>query len=219
MIKLCGFPVSNYYNKIKIALREKGIAFEEEYVALTSTSKKLALSPARKIPFLDVDGSIIAESQVIAEYLEDAYPDPALFPSAPLARAHCRELIEVLELYLELPARTLYLEAFFGGKVSHDVKDAAARELQRGAKALATLAKFSPYIAGERFTHADCAASVHLPLISIASKKILGTDALGGIEQIKPYLKMLMAEHPSVASTHAERKTAEVAMAAARESK
>ncbi len=215
MLKLCGFGVSNYYNKVKIALLAKGIAFEEEYVGVSHDSLRLQASPARKIPFLDVDGVLIAESQAIVEYLEDSYPQPALYPAAAMARAHCRELIEIIELYLELPARRLYREAFFGGSVSQQTRDEAKAELERGAQALAARAKFSPYIAGADFTHADCAAAAHLAPVSIAAEKIYGIDLFAGIAPLRDYRKML-GQHPAVKKTNEDRKVAETAMIAAR---
>jgi len=215
MLKLCGFPVSNYYNKVKIALLEKSIPFEEEYVALRADSKRLADSPARKIPFLDTGEGVIAESQAIAEFLEDAWPAPALMPAGAFDRARVRELIEVIELYLELPARRLYREAFFGGTVSQEAKDEARAELARGVAAFARLARFAPFVAGDTFTHADCAAIVHLPLVSLATRRIHGEDVLAGIDALRPYLKA-MGERPAVRRTNDDRKAGEAAMAAAR---
>lgn len=53
MITLCGFPVSNYYNKVKLALLEKGVPFTEETVSIKSTDEAvLAISPLAKIPFI-----------------------------------------------------------------------------------------------------------------------------------------------------------------------
>jgi glutathione S-transferase len=215
MLRLCGFAVSNYYNKVKLALLEKGVPFEEEYVALRADVARLGDSAARKIPFLDTGAGILCESQAILEYLEDAYPTPALMPAEPLARARVRELVHVMELYLELPARRLYKEAFFGGTVSQETRDEAARELERGVKAFAALARFAPFVAGDALTIADCAAAVHLPLVSIATRKMYGTDVLAGIAPVRPYLAML-GERPAFARTAADRKAAEAAMAAAR---
>lgn len=215
MLRLCGFAVSNYYNKVKLALLEKGIPFEEEYVPLRADVTRLADSAARKIPFLDAGAGVLCESQTILEYLEEAYPVPALMPADPLARARVRELVQVMELYLELPARRLYKEAFFGGTVSQETRDEAARELERGVKAFGALAKFAPFVAGDMLTVADCAAAVHLPLVSIATRKIYGTDVLAGIVPVRPYLAML-GERPAFARTAADRKAAEAAMAAAR---
>ena len=51
MIQLCGFAISNYYNKAKIALIEKGIAFEEVLVRTPITDPvQLAHSPMGKVP-------------------------------------------------------------------------------------------------------------------------------------------------------------------------
>jgi glutathione S-transferase len=191
MIKLCGFAVSNYYNKVKLALLEKGVAFEEVESFPAKSDHFLARSPMGKVPFAEVDGVPVAESQVLLEYLEDAYPAPALYPRDALQRAKCRELIAFIELHLELPARTLFPQAFFGASVSDEVKARAARNLAKGAAAFNRLAKFSPFVAGSEFTYADCAAYFHLPVISRASKAVLGADVLAPIAPVRGYIEML----------------------------
>jgi glutathione S-transferase len=76
--------------------------------------------------------------------------------------------------------------------------------------------KFDPYIAGKDLTLADCAAFVSLPLVTMATKVTYGKDALEGISQLKPYLKML-GERPHFAKVNADRKVAsEAAFAAAK---
>ena len=72
-------------------------------------------------------------------------------------------------------------------------------------------ANFEPYLAGQELTLADCAAFVHLPLVSMATKLAYGGDALEGIAQLKPYLKML-AERPAFARVNEDRKIAQAAM-------
>src|SRR5579862_2220729 len=96
MIKVCGFRISNYHNKVLIALHEKGIAFEE-YCNVTPSQNPeyLALSPMGKVPFMEVDGTRLIESEVILEYLEEAFPQKPLLPKQPLARAKARELVKV----------------------------------------------------------------------------------------------------------------------------
>jgi glutathione S-transferase len=216
MLKLCGFPISNYYNKAKIALLEKGVPFEEEHCLVSQEPALLARSPMGKVPFLDLgNGQTLTESQVILEYLEDAYPQTPLYPRDPLARARCRELVAHLELHLELQARRLYRAAFFGGTVSDETKQEVKAELDKGVRAFMTIAKFSPWLAGAEFTAADCAAVVHLPLVSLAAKTVYGADILGGhTDAVKAYLKMA-GERPSISKTNADRK----AYLAAREKK
>ena len=133
MLRLCGFHISNYFNKARIALLEKGVAHEIDAGRRPSQDEGfLALSPMGKVPFLELDGGVtISESQVICEYLEDAYPQKPLYPRDPLARAKVRELVTVLDLHVELVARRLYREAFFGGKVSDDAKQAAEKVFDR----------------------------------------------------------------------------------------
>jgi glutathione S-transferase len=208
MLKLCGFRISNYHNKVLIALNEKGVAYEEDCTVKPSQSPEyLSLSPMGKVPYLEVDGTRLCESEVILEYLEEAYPQKPLLPKDPLARAKVRELVTVIELHLELVARRLYSGVFFGGTVSDGTKQSVEKDLAKGIRALQALAKFEPFIAGKDLTLADCAAAVHLPLVSLSTKLAYGRDFLEGMAQVKPYLKML-GERPSVAKVIADRKAA-----------
>ena len=214
MLKLCGSSVSNYYNKVKFALLEKGIPFEEEtiYPSQDETLKKD--SPMGKVPFLRTSHGVLSESQVLIEYIEDMHPATPLYPAEAFARAKCRELIAHIELHLELPARRLYSEAFFGGSVSDETKQEVDKLLARGLKSLAHLARFEPYIAGQEFTHADCAAWVHLPLVAQATRIIYGRDFLDELLPFaKPYLR-LVSERPQAQKVNADRKLATEALMA-----
>lgn len=208
MITLCGIPLSNYYNKVKLALMEKGIPFTEEYVKTHSHDEAvLSCSPLGKVPFIKTPQGALCESQVILDYLEAAYPGtPRIIPAEPYAAAKVHELITYVELHLELVARELYAEAFFGGKVSDGTKQRVARVLPDNIAAFKRLAKFAPYLAGDSFTMADCAGWVSLPLVAQATKIVLGEDLLqaGGVEW-KPYAKMI-GERPHAVKVAADRK-------------
>ncbi|MBC7804220.1 MAG: glutathione S-transferase family protein [Candidatus Parcubacteria bacterium] len=214
MIKLCGFRVSNYHNKVLIALYEKGIPFEEDCnVKPSQDPEYLARSPMGKVPYAEIGGVRLSESEVILEYLEDAYPDKPLLPKDPLARAKVRELVTVIELHLELVARRLYPGAFFGGTTSDAAKAAVEKDLAKGLRAFKALAKFEPFVAaGSELTLADCAAAVHLPLVSLSTKLSYGRDFLEELPQVKPYLKMLGAR-AAFARVGADRKAAQEALA------
>ena len=204
-LKICGFSASNYYNQTKLQLLEKQVAFEEEMVMTGSTAPAvLNRSPMGKVPFLETPHGCLSETLACAEYIEAAYPQQPLLPADPFAAAKVRELLVYLELHLELVARELYTEAFFGGKVSDATKERARALLERGAAAFAKLAKFSPYVAGAQFTLADCAAVVHLPIVSGASKIIYGQDLLAALP-IKEYLRKC-GERPAVARVNEDRK-------------
>ena len=213
MIKLCGFRISNYHNKVLIALREKGVPFEEDCTVTPSQKPEyLALSPMGKVPYAEIDGTRLCESAVILEYLEEAYPEKPLLPKEPLARAKVRELATVIELHMELVVRRLYPGAFFGGTTSDSTKTSVEKDLSKGVRAFRALARFDPFVAGPELTLADCAAAVHLPLVSLSTKITYGRDFLEDLPQVKPYLKMLNAR-PAFAQVAADRKAAQEAAA------
>ncbi len=207
MITLCGITLSNYYNKVKLVLLEKGLPFTEERVATMSTEPAvLAASPLGKIPFIRVDGQTLCESQVIVDYLEARYPTPALVPADPLAAAKVRELVAFVELHLELVVRDLYAQAFFGGSVSEGTKERVRKQLAKNIPAFLRLAKFSPYLAGDTFTLADCAAWASLPPLAMATQGVLGVDMLAeaGVDW-KGYVRLVGAR-PSAMKVSADRK-------------
>lgn len=205
MLKLYGFSVSNYYNVVKAALLEKGMDFEEVEAYTPLNGEILKISPMGKVPCLETAQGALTESQVMLDYLEEVQPEPALYPSDAFARAKVRELLKVIELYLELPARRLYPEVFFGGKVSDETKAEVRPELEKGVKALSHLARFEPYIAGETFGYADIAACIHFPLVRDVSKRIYDTDVLASIEGVDDYLKRIR-ERPSMQRVMADYK-------------
>src|SRR5688500_9335339 len=118
----------------------------------------------------------------------------------------------MIELHCELVARRLYRQAFFGGSISDEMKEMTEKDLGKGVRALGQLVKFSPHIAGTDLTLADCAAFVHLPLVTLSTKIIYGRDFLEGMPQVKPYLKML-GERPAFARVNEDRKSAQAALA------
>jgi glutathione S-transferase len=212
MLTLCGFSASNYYNKVKLALLEKGVPFAEETAWVGETD--LAASPLGKVPYLRTPQGPLCESAVIAAYIEAAHPTPALVPADAFAAAKVRELITFIELHLELVARNLYPQAFFGGTVSETAREKVGAQLEKNIAAFARLARFSPYLAGDSFSMADCAAIVHLPLVSSATKTIYGRDYLADLP-VRDYLAR-MAERPHVQRVNADRKASTAEMLARR---
>ncbi len=216
MITLCGFSISNYYNKVKMVLLEKELPFTEERVMTKSTDEAiLSCTPLGKIPFIRTEDATLCESQVIVDYLEARFPQSALVPADPFGAAKVRELCHFMELYVEWVARELYAQAFFGGQVSEATQASVRERLGRNLPALKRLLKLTPYAAGEHFTLADASAFAVLPGTAQATKAVLGEDlvAAAGIDW-RTYLKLL-GERPSVQRINADRKRDLEAMAAA----
>jgi glutathione S-transferase len=214
MLRLCGFHISNYHNKVRIALLEKGIEHVDDSSCKPSQEEAfLARSPMGKVPFLELDdGRRLAESDVILEYLEEAYPQKPLLPKDPFERAKVRELITFMELHLELVARRLYPFVFFKQEASPETKASVEKGLAKGIRAFRGLAKFNPYIAGRELTLADCAAFVHLPLISLTTKLAYGRDFLEDMPEVKAYIKTV-GERPAFKRVNDDRKAAQAALA------
>lgn len=205
MLVLCGFSLSNYYNKVKLALLEKGVPYTEQVVA-AGRPEILPDSPLGKVPFIRTEHGSLCESQVIMDYLEARWPQPALVPSDPWAAAKVRELVTFLELHLELVARELYGQAFFSGSVSDSHQARVRKLLDKHIPGFKRLAKFSPYVAGDTFTQADCAAFVHLPLVGLATKAVLGSDLLLEHDIDWKRYTRLIGERASAQKVNADRK-------------
>jgi len=113
-MKLYSGPLSLFSRKVEIALHEKGLAFERVEVAFSQTAgyapkhpDVLAVNPKGQVPVL-VDGSLsLYDSTVILEYLEDAYPEPSLYPRSPQERARCRLLDVFADEVMLAPLRFL----------------------------------------------------------------------------------------------------------------
>ena len=217
MFVLCGFTMSNYYNKVKLALLEKGVTFTEELVQPGKKSDLvLEATPLGKVPFIRTAHGTLCESQVIMDYLEAAYPTPPLMPADPWQAAKVRELITFIDLHLELVARELYPKAFFGGELSDGNAERVRKLLTKHIAGFRQLAKFAPFVAGDTFTQADCAAYASLPIVAMATRAVYGEDLLaaGGVDW-KAYGK-LVGERPSAQRVTADRKADQERAAAAK---
>ena len=210
MLVLCGLTMSNYYNKVKLALLEKGVPFTEEPVKTGSKDEAVReATPLGKVPFIRTAHGTLCESQAILDYLEAAHPSPPLMPADAWQAAKVRELITFIDLHLELVARELYPAAFFGAEISDSNKARIRKLLEKNIAGFKRLAKFSPYVAGATFTQADCAAWASLPVVAMAMRASYGEDLLAanGVDW-KPYAK-LIGERPSAQRVTADRKADE----------
>ncbi len=112
-------PMSLFTGKVRIALDEKGLAYELVSVPFSRAGyepkhpKVVELNPKRQVPVL-VDGDLaIYDSTIIFEYLEDRHPAPPLYPRDPAARARCRVLEAAADEILFPPVWDLIREVFY----------------------------------------------------------------------------------------------------------
>ncbi len=164
MMKLYSADLSPYAARVRMQIYAKGIAniaFEQPADwGMPSFREKV---PIGRIPVLDIDGDLIAESAVIAEYLEEIYPEPSLLGTTPRESAHIRLLARLADVYVINSTFTL---SRLTGATSRRTP-AAARdnafteqlvvELARNLRALDRLIGKDGFACGGRLTLADCA--------------------------------------------------------------
>jgi glutathione S-transferase len=214
MLKLHGFPVSNYTNMVHLALLEKGVPFEYVLTFPGQSEGMLAKSPRGKVPFLETPQGYLSETGVILDYLEERGEGKPLLPADPFARAQVRALMREIELYIELPARTCYAEVFFGATVPDAIKAKARDDLAAGFATLQRHGKFAPYVAGDQFTLADIVFLYSVELANTVARKLFDLDLLGEMPAARALLQRL-GENPNVQAIARNRDAAMPAVVAA----
>lgn len=205
MLKLYGFAASNYFNMVKLSLMEKGVPFEVVPFDGCSNPDVMAISPRGKIPILETSQGFLSETSVILDWVEQTQEGPALLPSAPFARAQVMALAKEIELYIELPARTCYPEAFFDGRPRPEaIKAKARRDLLAGFASLERRARFSPFVAGDAFTLADVFFLYSVDLAYAVGKQLFDIDFLAGLPAARDLFERLEC-YPNVRQIAADR--------------
>ena len=133
-MKLYSGPLSMFGMKAAIACHEKGLEFELEMVPFDSNDRYrpkhpevLRINPKGQVPVL-IDGDAeLFDSTQIFEYLEDAYPEPALWPSAVQARARARQLeLMADEVYFPQVVRLMFVQDRLDDDEARDARDLCA---------------------------------------------------------------------------------------------
>lgn len=164
MLTLYDHPLSPYAQKVKIALREKGVAFEAVLPgglgAGGAQGAFLAANPRAEVPTL-VDGDLgVFDSTIILEYVEDRWPEPALLPATPAERARVRMLEEVMDTHVEAINWGLSEIRWFRratGEAAAAIQARAAEQTQGAFAWLERQLGARPWFNGETFGWGDLA--------------------------------------------------------------
>jgi glutathione S-transferase len=210
-------PLSSYAQKVKIALREKGLDFTVETPAALGTGTAggafAAASPRNEVPTL-IDGEArIFDSTIILEYIEDKYPSPPLLPRDPAARAEARMIEDLCDTLYEAVNWGLSEIRWFKraeGQQAEKMKAAAARQTVELQAWLADKLGDRPWFNGESFGWADLSVA---PYLNRSFFYGLGTPAGSSLARWRDRL----IERPSVAVTFREFEAAAAGMATAHE--
>jgi glutathione S-transferase len=169
--------------RVRIVLAEKGIEYETVEVDLDDRPAWIyEKNPLGRVPVLEEDTFLLAESAVIDEYLDDRYPEPPLWPADPAERALARMLVFRFD---EL-SRPYY--ALRRGD------DGAADRLDAVLAALDVLLQRQQFLTGREFGLADAA---YVPWI-LRARDRLDVD-MGRFSALSEWVARL-EERPSIAA-------------------
>lgn len=154
MIKLYDFKSSPNCQRVKVVLAEKNLPYEVVPIDLRNKEQKtpeyLKLNPYGKVPTLTDDGTVLYESLIINEYLEEKYPNPPLLPEDPAQRAKARILIDYGMAHLDAPYQRLRMELMKEAREqSQPIIDAARSDLRKLLQRFEDELGDQPYLMGE----------------------------------------------------------------------
>lgn len=186
-MKLYVGPLSLFSGKARIAIAEKGLQADLVSVGWSRESRYephhpdvVALNPKRQVPVL-VDGEVVVyDSTLIFEYLEDRYPEPALYPPEAAARARCRQLEAAADEVWFGHVWDLIEQRFYGD----DAADPAL--VARATSSLASLYReIEKDLVGQRFLVGDFSVADISVFIQVHTAGVLGVpvpESCNGVE-------------------------------------
>ena len=195
-IKLYDYTTSPNCQRVKVVLEEKKLPYEIVPVDLPKKEQKkpefLKLNPYGKVPVIADGETVLYESCLINEYLEEKYPERPLMPKDPAKKAKIRILIDFGMNHLDAPYRKVRIE------MAKEEKEQNQQAVEEGTRELKDLLKRfeqelgdQPYLAGD-FSLVDAAL---IPRLNrLAQWGFLSDPALSGLSQWHNRMK----ERPSV---------------------
>jgi glutathione S-transferase len=170
-----------YCARVRIVLAEKGVGYETEEIDLAERPAWLyAKNPSGRVPVLEEDAFVLPESVVIMEYLEERYPEPALWPADPGERALARLWLDRFDVRL--------------GDDYYALRRGEQSLLEERLRALDAVLEGQPFLTGRDYGLADIG---YVPWI-LRAQSNLGVE-LEGYESLSAWVDRLH-DRPAVAA-------------------
>ena len=192
---LISFKLCPYVQRVAIALAERGIRFDLQYVDLADKPDWfISISPLGKVPLLKVEDDgreiVLFESSAILEYLEDSYPEVPLHPADPLARAHNRAWMEF---------GSALLGDIWGLEIAADqpAYDTAINKLEAKLQVLESVLGPGPFFNGEHFSLVDAVFAPAFRYFDVFDR-YMQNSLLSGYARITQW-RAALAKRPSEA--------------------
>ena len=171
MLRLHHHPLCPFSRKVRVALREKGLAAELVEAAPWEDEGFLQLNDAGEVPVLEDDGLVVADSNAIVEYLEEGYPEQTLFGRSLEQRSETRRLVA----WFDVKFRREVTDLLWGEKLMRRLKRVGgpnSEALRWGTTNLREHLGYVEYLyegrrwlSGDDMTMADIAAAAHLSVL------------------------------------------------------
>ena len=165
-MKLYGASASPYVTRVIMFARLKGVELQRPPVpgGNPRSDEFHAINPIGKVPSLDLDGYIIPESEVICEYLEEAYRDVTGLPVDNRDRATSRLVARITDLYISPNFGPLLPHLNPASRDQAEV-DRIAAELDKAFRSLAYYMGPGPFCVASKPTLGDCALGPYIKLL------------------------------------------------------
>lgn len=202
-MKLYTGNLSPYSAKVRLQIYAMGLDNIDFELPMSFYLGKLAeVSPIGRIPVLEVDGEIIPESEVIAEYLDEMYPDRALLGKTPRERANVRLLSRIADIYL-MNNIFMALPQLNRETRNDEIRDLFMKQVRRGMGALDKHLADAEFAAGDSLTRADCTLVPALWMCQNTVPRFDVDNPITGTARVEPYWQRIQ-QHELAARVLAE---------------
>lgn len=165
--------LSPFCRKVRFAMRERNIDFELKLEEVWHRSPDfLGMNPAGTVPVLvEDDGTVVADSNAICEYVDEAYPGASLIGRSPVERAETRRLVAWFddkfnrEVTANLYGEKVMKRLLKTGQPSSGAIRAGKANIRYHLEYVGWLTERRNWLAGDEFSLADIAAAAHLSVL------------------------------------------------------
>ncbi len=195
-MKLYGSIASPYVARVAMALHAKGmnVAAEAPPGGGIKSPEYLKINPLGKMPAIEDNGRHLIESIVILDYLEDAYPNPALLPANAVDRANVRLMGRLTDTYVVPQLGPLFRNMNPAARNAAEV-DASVAGLRKVVGDMEHFVSASgPYLCGATVSQADCAVAPSLQTLTIVLGMFGVTNLLDATPKLARYAKFIVTD-------------------------
>src|SRR5262245_34960988 len=180
-MKLYASLGSSFARKIRVMLIEKGVPHELEMVNLWEPNDLKKINPIGKVPAVKLDdGSVLINSPLIADYIDNRYPDPRFIPVDPEERLEVRRWEALADGTMDAVGASMYEARFHDeAKRSHEWLERQRTKVEAGFAVLEEMIGNSQWCVGGAMSLADIAVACHIGFIAMRRPDFFAQEVSG----------------------------------------